>query len=87
MNCYIISYDMAEGGSYPELHQAIKDFGRWAHITDSTWAIVTDWKASEIRDDLALYLPKGSRLFVVRSGTAGAWRNVRCSNSWLKKNL
>lgn len=86
-DCYIISYDKAGDNSYKELHQAIKDFGTWAHITESTWAIVTDLKAKEIRDDLAQYLPSGSRLFVVRSGTAGAWKNVICRNEWLKKNL
>lgn len=87
MNCYIISYDKAGDGSYEELHAAIKEFGTWAHVTESTWAVKTEWKAEEIRDDLAQYLPKGSRLFVVRSGTAAAWRNVICRNEWLKKNL
>lgn len=87
MPCYIISYDLAEGGSYEELRQAIKDFGTWAHLTESTWAVVTDWDAKDIRDDLGQYLPTGSRLFVVRSGTEGAWRNVICRNQWLKKNL
>ena len=87
MTCYIISYDMTKGGTYEELHRAIKDFGIWAHITESTWAVVTDWEAKEIRDDLDQYLPKGSRLFVVRSGTEAAWQNVICKNVWLKKNL
>ena len=87
MSCYIISYDMTGGGSYEELHQAIMDFGTWAHITESTWAVLTDWEAKEIRDDLDQYLPRGSRLFVVRSGTEAAWQNVICKNMWLKKNL
>ena len=84
---YIITYDMAEGGDYEDLYEAIKEYGTWAHINESTWAIVTEDKAKEIRDYLTEYLPQGSRLFVVKSGTAAAWRNVICSNEWLKNNL
>ena len=84
---YIISYDMAEGGSYNDLYEAIKSYGTWAKITESTWAVVTDLKAKEIRNDLEQYFPEGSSLFVVKSGTAAAWRNVQCSNEWLKKHL
>ena len=87
MKAYIISYDMAEGGDYEELYEAIKGYGIWAHITESTWAIVTDESAKEIRDYLEDYLSYGSALFVVKSGTEAAWRNALCSNKWLKKNL
>ena len=78
---------MAEGGDYEELYEAIKAYKTWAHITESTWAVVTDYNHKEIRDDLGKYLPKGSRLFVIKSGKAGAWRNVMCRNEWLKERL
>lgn len=85
--CYIISYDMAEGGDDNALYDAIKDYGTWAHITESTWAVVTECSAKDVRDDLDTYLPEGSRLFVVKSGIEAAWRNVICSNEWPKRNL
>lgn len=85
--CYIISYDMASDGDYDELYEAIKEYKAWAHITESTWAIVTEESAKEIRDYLGQFLPKGSRLLVVKSGSSGAWRNVICRNTWLKENL
>ena len=85
--CYIISYDMAEGGNYEALYDAIKAYGTWAHITESTWAVTTEESAKEIRDYLGECLPSGSRLFVVKSGVEAAWRNVICRNEWLKKNL
>ena len=86
---YIISYDIVdgEGDDYTELIDRIKAYGPWAHITLSTWAISTEKSASDIRDELEKLLPEGSRLFVVRSGGAGAWRNVFCKNAWLKKWL
>ena len=84
---YIITYDMSGEGDYEELYEAIKEYGTWAHINDSTWAIVTEDKAKEIRDYLIDYLTDGSSLFVIKSGTEAAWRNITCSNKWLKKNL
>ena len=85
-NCYLVSYDSAGGEDYGII-DAIKAYGSWAHITQSTWAIVTESSHKEIRDNLIQHLPEESRLFVLRSGSVGAWRNVMCSNTWLKKNL
>ena len=85
METYIISYDMAWGGDYNALHEAIQSYGAWARITDSTWAVLTEYSAHLIRDHLSEYLPDGSRLFVVRSGDEAAWQYVNSSsNEWLE---
>ena len=85
--CYLVSYDMAEDGDYEALYEAIKAYGTWARITESTWAVVTSNNAADIRDDLWGYLPEGSRIIVVRSGTESAWENPNCRNAWLQKYL
>ncbi len=87
MNCYIITYDLKKVREYTSLYNAIKSYSIWAHINDSTWAIVTDQKASRIRDFLVEHMDGDDSLFVVKSGLEAAWRNVECSNEWLKKNL
>lgn len=87
MQTYIISYDMAEGGDDEDLHEAIQSYEIWAHITDSTWAVVTEDNAKEVRDHLSVYLPQESRLIVVKSGIEAAWRNVFCRSEWLKRSL
>lgn len=89
MPCFIISYDLKGGKSeeYSALYDAIKAYGTWAQITESTWAVVTDSEIKEVRDDLMQNLKDGDRLFVVKSGVAGAWRNVKCSNAWLRNHL
>jgi len=86
---FIISYDLADGSSldYQELFDAIKSYGTWAKITKSTWAIVTEAKATEVRDHIISYLPPDSRLFVIKSGSIAAWRNPICRSGWLKKHL
>lgn len=85
-SCYIISYDVS-GGKSERIIEAIKGYGSWAHITEFTWAIVTAKTHKEVRDGLYTLLPEGSRLFVIRSGSVAAWRNVICKNEWLKRNL
>ena len=89
MSCYIISYDLNDGddGDYETLISAIKRYKTWAHITESTWAVVSDENHKAIRDHLSSLMPEGSRLFVIKSGTAAAWRNVMCRNQWLKDYL
>ena len=86
-NCYVIAYDVADGADYERLHGAIKDCGTWAHVTESTWAIVTDQSAEQIVNYLGDYVPQGSRLFVIRSGLESAWQDVICRGKWLKKYL
>jgi hypothetical protein len=87
MKTYLISYDMASGGDYESLFNAIKKYSAWAHITESLWAIKTDKSAVDIRDEISKYFPNGSRYFVIASGTESAWNGVICSNEWLKNNL
>jgi len=87
MSCFIISYDMADGGDYAPLYEAIKSYGTWAHITESTWAVVTEQDHKQVRARIGQHLPDGSRLIVVKSAGVAAWRNVICRDQWLKENL
>jgi hypothetical protein len=81
-------YDLRESGrNYTKLHEAIKAYGIWAKITESTWGIVTDSTATEIRDNLSSYMDSNDRLFVIKSGHNSAWKNVIASNEWFKKHL
>jgi hypothetical protein len=86
---FIISYDLknASDEDYENLYDAFKEYGTYAHITESTWAIVTTEKAKEVRNKFVELVPKGSSLIVVKSGGIAAWRNTICSNEWLKKHL
>ena len=86
-NAYIISYDLAEGGNYDALFDHIRSYDKWAHVTESLWAIVSPKTAVEIRDEVKKYLTEGSRLIVVKSANVAAWNNVICSSDWLKKNI
>jgi hypothetical protein len=89
MPTFFITYDLIGGDSsdYEELYKAIKAYGTWARVTESTWAVVTDEDASTVRSDLMQHMHEDDRLFVLKSGSAAAWHNVRCRTAWLKKWL
>ena len=88
MTCYVVTYDLKKPGqNYEPLYTAIKSYGTWAHINESTWAVVTEQKAPEIRDFLKKFIDANDSLFVLRSGVEAAWMNPLCKNEWLKDNL
>ena len=87
MKTYLISYDLSNKDKYKELFEKIKSYGKWAHITESYFAIGSDKPAKEIRDELLAIIGDDSRLMVVRSAHEAAWHNTLGTNEWLKKNL
>lgn len=90
MSCYIISFELSQDNRVKKLEAllgGIKSYKGWARITYSTWAVVTDDKARDIRENLSKYITDSDRLFVLKSGVEAAWKNSRCKNEWLKKNL
>lgn len=87
MASYVISYDLPEGSEYQPLIDRIKQYGTWAHVTQSTWVVVTEDTAKTIRDALNVFIPEGGRLLVVQSAHIAAWNNAMCTNDWLQKNI
>lgn len=85
--CYIISFDLKPNRSYQNFSDAIKTYGTWARITESTFAVLTESKASEVRDYLIQFLYPNDKIFVIKSGGKAAWRNVISDPDWLKKFL
>jgi hypothetical protein len=89
MATYLIGYDLNKEKNYPDLIDAIKALsGTWWHHLDSTWIVVTDKSAVEIRDALRKHIDDDDELLVVKSGGEGAWAGFNDKGSkWLKDNL
>ena len=73
MSCYIISFQSKERETRQNIRPLLKTYQSYCAITNTCWAVVTDLKAKQIRDQIGELLQPGDRLFVVRSGTEGAW--------------
>jgi hypothetical protein len=73
----------------PAFREALKAFAGYCPLNATSWAIVSDKKAAEVRDELKVGLGPSDRFFVIRSGTEAAWLNAYSEKhaEWLKKNL
>lgn len=88
MTSVIIEYDLrSPGRNYDELYKAIKSYGVWAHITESTWFIKTSESCVQVRDKLLAHMDGNDRIFVAALTGVAAWSNVLCDSEYLKKNL
>lgn len=88
MTSMIIEYDLrSPGRNYDELYKAIKSYGVWAHITESTWFIKTTESCVQVRNKLLAHMDGNDRIFVAALTGVAAWSNVLCDSEYLKKNL
>lgn len=89
MATYVITYDLrAPGRNYDDLIGHLKSYGTWARPTESTWVIVTDDSAVQVRDAAKQYIDSNDKLFVVESGGVGAWKSLpQSTTDWLRKYL
>lgn len=88
MSSKIITYDLCSPGrDYEDLYKAIKSYGVWAHITESTWFVNSTETCVEVRNKLLNCVDSNDRLFVGELTGVAAWRNVICDNDYLKKYL
>jgi hypothetical protein len=96
MAVYMIGYDLHPkvGETYGELIAAIEKVGTpWWHCLDSTWLVVTDKSAVQIRDELKRHIRDDDQLLVIKYALAehqAAWfgfQNKGNCHEWLTKNL
>lgn len=91
MTTYIIGYDLhpTKGETYDELIEAIKNVGTsWWHHLDSTWVVVTNKTAEQVRDELLPHIKTDDQLLVVKSAREAAWYGFNDKGSkWLMDNL
>jgi hypothetical protein len=88
---YVIGYDLhpTKGETYDELIAAIKALGSWWHCLDSTWLIISNLSAVQIRDALWPHMKADDQpLAVAYAPPNSAWRGFTGDcETWLKKNM
>ncbi len=89
MACYIVAFEVASSINKKKLKDELQAYGFFCPINDNCWAIVTDEKATQVRDKLTAHILSSDKLFVVKSGVEGAWRNAygQKNTDWLKEHL
>ncbi len=92
LQTFLIAYDLNKGetsSEYKRLIDQIKKLGSWAKPLESTWFVVSESSASEIRDHLKKFIDSNDELLVMNVtdddwGTMGVDKKV---TDWMKRNI
>jgi hypothetical protein len=91
MAIYMIGYDLhrSDGDTQDKLFSALEVIGTgYWDCLNSTWLVITERTAAEIRDEIKQYLGDDDRLLVMRYGEDAAWLGFKDDcESWLEDNL
>jgi hypothetical protein len=91
MAIYMIGYDLHSSAemNYDELFAALEAIGSgYWDCLDSTWLVITEKTATQIRDELKRYLKDEDRLLIMRYGAGAAWLGFKDDcRTWLEDNL
>ncbi|MDE8754065.1 hypothetical protein PZA22_06030 [Pectobacterium polaris] len=88
MSVYQINYDLRKQRDYSSLIERIQSYGNWCHPLESTWIIVTDQTAVQVRDNLKAVMDADDGLLVTRLQGEAAWYGLSNEISqWLKDHL
>jgi len=91
MTIYMIGYDLRrpKGESCDKLFAALEAIGSgYWDCLESTWLVMTERTADQIRDELKQHLKDSERLLIMRYGEGAAWLGFtdECQ-TWLEDNL
>lgn len=89
MTSYLVSYDLnAPGKNYDNLIEYLKSESNWWHHLGSTWVVVTDLTAAQLRNGIAQHTDSNDKVLVMKSSGVGAWSGFSAKGStWLKDHL
>ena len=91
MAIYMIGYDLqsSKEEDYENLFTALEGIGSgYWDCLDSTWLVITEKTATQIKDELKQHLKDGDRLLVMRYGEGAAWLGFKDEcQTWLEDKL
>ena len=89
MTCYIVTFEVANIKDKKRLTERLQAYGTFCPINTNCWAIVTNQKATQVRDTLMEVIKTSDKIFVIKSGIEAAWRNAygQKNSDWLKEKL
>ncbi len=87
-NCYIVTYDLINPGrNYDGLLQTLKNNYAWARLGGSSYLILSDQSAVEIRNNLTQLIAHGDTLYVGLMSDVAAWYGLSDEvSNWILNN-
>lgn len=87
MAVLLVTYDLNRPGKdYPDLLKAIKEYP-WAKLSESSYAISTSQSASDVFNQLRLFIDKNDNIYVINLKRPYAGFGPKEVNDWLEQYL
>lgn len=84
MNIFLISYGLQKPvKDYPDLYDAIKKIGDWAHALDSVWFVYTDMNLSQVNSAISKVVDSNDNYFVMPITGVAVGRLPKTIWDWL----
>ena len=86
--CYIISFDLKNPGiNHEQVTNTIKTAKNWAKLTSTSYLIVTEKTAAEIRDILIKALKTSDKIYIGQLDKSAAWLGMGVDiSNWIRNN-
>lgn len=86
--CYIISFDLKNPGiNQQKLVDSIKTAKMWARLTTTSYLIVSEKTAIEIRDILIVNIKSTDKIYIGKLDNSAAWLGLgEDVSNWIRNN-
>jgi hypothetical protein len=87
MSTYIVTYDLNQEATRPPIVETIKEFDRWAKLSESSYAISTAMSVQKVYDVLKPLIDSNDNLYVITLKQPYTGFGPEKVNEWLNSNL
>ncbi|RJE84011.1 hypothetical protein [Paracoccus onubensis] len=87
MTVFLITYDLNKETVRPKIVDKIKDFGSWARLSESSYAVDTTLTSDQVYDRFKQILDSNDHLLVIRLSKPWCGRNSQEVIDWLTPRL
>lgn len=87
MSVYLVTYDLkSPGQKYEKVLERIKKHS-WARLSESCYAISTNWTVNQVYDDLRTVMDKNDYVYIITLSYPYVGYGAEEVNDWLKQHL
>lgn len=87
MNTYIVTYDLNKETKRPPIVKEIKDFGNWAKLSESSYAINTNLSVQQVYEKLKHLIDSNDNLYIITLKKPYSGFGKKEVNDWLEQHL
>lgn len=84
---YIVTYDLNKETVRPKIVDAIKQYGTWAKLSESSYAIAVNKTPVDVYNDLLPLLDGNDQIYVITLRRPYYGQGSEDVNKWLEDNL